>query len=66
MDFLLDLHKNTNFVKTISDHNLKCWSFFLFPFFLLQYRYKEINETRRHFNIYQRNKEFRDALQISA
>ena len=62
MDFLLDSHKNTSFVETVSYHNLKCWSFFLFPLFLLQYRHKETNETRRHFNVYQRNKGFRDAV----
>ena len=33
MDFLLDSHKNTSFVETVSDHNLKCWKFFLFTFF---------------------------------
>ena len=36
--------------------------FFPLSLFLLQYRHKETNETRRHFNVYQRNKEFRDAV----
>ena len=30
MDFLLDSHKNTSFVEMVSNHNLKCWSFFFF------------------------------------
>ena len=38
MDFLLNSHKKTSFVETVSDHDLKCWIFFLFPFFLLQYQ----------------------------
>ena len=34
MDFLINSHKKTNFMETVSDHELKCWIFFplcLFP-----------------------------------
>ena len=38
MDFFLDSHKKTSFMEIVLDHDLKCWNFFLFAFFLLQYR----------------------------